>query len=299
VDVIERIVSMTGYGRSVKETAGYQLTVEMKTVNHRFCEMNIRMPRQFMSLEDKVKKAIGHRMNRGKADVFISVGGESLVKRGIRVDWDLFRAYAEAFSEMKQLQGDEGAALPYSELMSNEDVVTVEETDDVNEEIQMLLLETVEEAADQLWAMRKSEGEELAADLKKRSAQMNEWTKELAEYAPLVKKQYQKRLEKKVKDFLEGTLEMEESRILTEVAVFSDKADIQEELTRIDSHLKQLDSILDKGGVAGRKLDFLVQELNREFNTIGSKANDLQISQRVVDLKAELEKVKEQVQNIE
>ncbi|TMW73161.1 YicC/YloC family endoribonuclease [Alteribacter natronophilus] len=293
------IVSMTGYGRSVKEKAGYQVTVEMKTVNHRFCEMNIRMPRQFMGLEEKVKKTIGRYISRGKADVFITVEGESLVQRGLRVDWDLFHSYTEVFRQMKEKADEGGASLPLGTLLANEDVVTVEETDDLNEEAEHLLLEAVNEAADSLNSMRKAEGKELAADLKARASQMGLWSKELAAHAPLVKEHYQRRLEKKVTSFLEGKAEVDESRILTEVAVFSDKADIQEELTRIESHLKQMDAILDTGGVTGRKLDFLVQELNREFNTIGSKSNDLQISQRVVDLKAELEKVKEQVQNIE
>ncbi|RNA69653.1 YicC/YloC family endoribonuclease [Alteribacter keqinensis] len=293
------IVSMTGYGRSVEQSDSFHVTVEMKSVNHRFCEVNVRMPRQFLMMEDRVKKTIGRFVKRGKVDVFITVGGENFIKRDLSVDWNLLEQYVHTFEKMQKTYNTSKQAFPFSQMLTHEDVVSVDEADDVTEEVQTLLYTAVERAAKQLHEMRQAEGKELYRDLTNRSSLMGEWAAQLKQYAPAVHKRYQERLEKRVSDFLEGKFEADEARILTEVAVFSDKSDIQEELTRIDSHLKQFDAILESGGVVGRKLDFLVQELNREFNTIGSKANDIQISQRVVELKSELEKVREQVQNIE
>ncbi|WP_096435466.1 YicC/YloC family endoribonuclease [Alteribacter populi] len=293
------LVSMTGYGRSFEENESFSVTVEMRSVNHRFCEINVRMPRQFLMVEDRLKKIIGRYVHRGKVDVFVTVSGDSLVKRKLSVDWHLLLEYRQAFEKMKHTLEEESALFPFDHMLTHEDVVSVEEAEDVTEEIQNLLFNTIEQAANRLHEMRKREGETLFHDLTERASLMQKWTDELRSYAPAVHQQYQEKLTKKVNDFLSGKLEADESRILTEVAVFSEKSDIQEELTRIDSHLKQFFTIIKGDGVVGRKLDFLVQELNREFNTIGSKANDIEISQRVVDLKAELEKVREQVQNIE
>ncbi|WP_026689959.1 YicC/YloC family endoribonuclease [Alteribacter aurantiacus] len=293
------IVSMTGYGSSLQQNDSFHVTVEMKSVNHRFSEVNIRMPRPFLMIEDRLKKAVGKLVNRGKVDVFITIGGESVSKRAVNVDWDLLEQYVTTFEEMKKRFNVNKSDFPFEQMLTHEDVISIDESDDVSEEVKSLLIHAVEQAAVQLHTMRQEEGKELYRDLIHRSSLMREWATQLKEYAPIVSEQYQERLHKRVNQFLEGKFEADEGRILTEVAVYSDKSDIQEELTRIDSHLKQFDAILEGGGVVGRKLDFLVQELNREFNTIGSKANDIQISQRVVDLKSELEKVREQVQNIE
>lgn len=292
------IVSMTGYGRSLKENGDFQVTVEMRAVNHRFCEINIRMPRQFFFIEDRLKKLIIRYVQRGKVDVFVNLQGEGIVKRNLSVDWNLFDQYLITFEKMTEKHVS-SKTFPVDQLLLQEDVVSVQETDDVTESVETMLVDATEEAVQQLKEMRKKEGQSLFNDVKGRLEKISRWAIELKDFAPNVQKNYRERLTKRVEEFVEGKIDVEESRILTEVAVYADKTDIQEELTRIESHLKQFFEILSQAGVVGRKLDFLVQEINREANTIGSKANDITISQRVVDIKAELEKIKEQVQNIE
>lgn len=289
---------MTGYGRSLKENGDFHVTVEMRAVNHRFCEINIRMPRQFFFLEDKLKKLISRYVQRGKVDVFVNLQGEGIVKRNLSVDWNLFDQYLKTFEKMAEKYVS-SQTFPVDQLLLHEDVVVVQESDEVTEHLEKMLMEATEEAVQHLKEMRKKEGQSLYNDLKNRLEKIGLWAVELKEFAPNVQRSYRERLTKRVEDFVVGKMEVDEGRILTEVAVYADKSDIQEELTRIESHLKQFFEILDQTGVVGRKLDFLVQELNREANTIGSKANDIAISQRVVDIKAELEKIKEQVQNIE
>ncbi|WP_096189187.1 YicC/YloC family endoribonuclease [Evansella halocellulosilytica] len=292
------IVSMTGFGRSFKEIADYEVTVEMKAVNHRFCEINIRMPRQFFFMEDQLKKKISQYVQRGKVDVFIHLKGEGIVNRSLQVDWDLFHEYHETFSKMTE-RTTSSNPFPVDQLLLHEHIVEVQESEEVSEGLKNLLLTAVEEASLQLKEMRVQEGKELFADVTKRIEKMSDWTEKLRELAPRVQENYREKLKIRVEEFINGKIDIDDSRMLTEVAVYADKADIQEELTRIESHLKQIQQIIKQNDVVGRKLDFLVQELNRETNTIGSKANDIQISQLVVDLKSELEKVREQVQNIE
>ncbi|ADU30816.1 YicC/YloC family endoribonuclease [Evansella cellulosilytica] len=292
------IISMTGYGRTLKENRDCHVTVEMRAVNHRFCEINIRMPRQFFFLEDKLKKIILKQVKRGKVDVFINLKGEGIVNRSLQVDWDLLDEYHQAFEEIGSKYVT-SQTFPIDKLLLHEDVVEVQESDSVAESLETMVIEGTIEATSQLKEMRKREGIMLYEDIHKRINKMDEGTQKLKDYAPQVQAHYRERLMKRVQEFMSGNLDIDESRILTEVAVYADKADIQEELTRIESHLKQFSQVLNQSEVVGRKLDFLVQELNREINTIGSKANDVSISQTVVDLKSELEKIREQVQNIE
>lgn len=298
VDVIEMIMSMTGYGRSTKQTDNCQVSVEIKAVNHRFCEISIRMPRQLLFLEDRMKKNLSRLISRGKVDVFIHIQGDDVSKKVLSVDWHLISEYRHIFKEMAE-KFHSSETFPVQQLLFNEEVVTVEESGDISNELSDIILLAVEEAADELVVMRQREGQELCADIIRRLEVLSNYTAKMREFTPIIQKQYQERLEKRVNDFLDGKTDIDQARILTEVSVFADKADIQEELTRIDSHLKQFLSIMSDAGVIGRKLDFLVQELNREVNTIGSKANHLETSQIVVDVKAELEKIREQVQNIE
>ena len=292
------IVSMTGYGRSLKENNNYQVTVEMKAVNHRFCEINIRMPRQFFFIEDQLKKVIGRYISRGKVDVFINLNGEGIVNRKLSVDWDLVDQYFETFEKMST-RYTSPQNFPLETLILHENVVDVQESDDASEGLTNMVVSAAEEAVKQLREMREKEGNELHHDLHTRIDNLAQRTADLKENVPNVQKNYREKLTKRVQEFVAGTMEIDESRILTEVAVYADKADIQEEITRIMSHVKQFNEILTQGKVVGRKLDFIVQELNREINTIGSKANDILISQNVVNLKSELEKIREQVQNIE
>ncbi|MBU9712457.1 YicC/YloC family endoribonuclease [Evansella tamaricis] len=292
------ITSMTGYGRSLKEMENCQVTVEMRAVNHRFCEINVRMPRQIFFLEDQIKKVISRYVKRGKVDVFINIHGEGIVNRTLKVDWELFHQYQKTFEKMAESYVTT-QSFPVDQLLLHEEVVEVQESDGVTEDLENTLLASVDEAVQQLILMRKKEGQELFEDLQDRIGKMVSWNRDLKEYAPTVQNNYRERLMKRVQEFNQGNLNVDESRILTEVAIYADKADIQEEMTRIESHLKQFLQILKETDVVGRKLDFIVQELNREVNTIGSKANDISISQLVVHMKSELEKIREQVQNIE
>lgn len=290
------IVSMTGFGRSKKESDRLSVTVELKTVNHRFCEFYFRMPRQLLKIEDKLKKKLGDHILRGRVEVFVTLSGEAVVNRKVQIDWSLLDQYYQYITSINQKYGlDQQISL--NELIAREEIISIEESDEENGELEVLVLEAVEEAALGLKAMRKTEGEALARDISENLTQIKQRVNGLRELTPRVVNQYQERLTKRMQDFLAG--QIDEARILTEVAVFAEKADISEELTRLDSHIQQFQKIILLKEPVGRKLDFLVQEMNREVNTIGSKANDSTIASEVVEMKSLLEKIKEQVQNIE
>lgn len=292
------IVSMTGFGRSKKELDSFKVLVEMKSVNHRFCEISVRMPRQFLLFEEKIKKTVNQYIQRGRVDVFVTVEGEGYISRSLQVDWDLISQYEKAIQKTKDFFKLEGT-FTIDQLLHLPEVFTVNENEDGIEELEEVILEVTKSAVIELHNMRKIEGTALKSDITQRLHIINEVVQNLKPYSAQVVEKYKERLEKKMSDFLDGKFELDEGRILTEVAVFADKADINEELTRLDSHVSQFFKIIETDGSIGRKLDFLVQEMNREMNTIGSKANDVGISQKVVEMKSELEKIKEQVQNIE
>jgi uncharacterized protein (TIGR00255 family) len=289
------VKSMTGFGRSQRESNDLFLTVEIKTVNHRFCEYHIRMPRQLLKIEEKIKKQL-NAIHRGRVEVFVTLGGNGAVHRKVNIDWLLLEEYYQNILKIKEkymLQSD----VSIHDLLQREEWLQVEEVDLGNEELEKLVNITVEEAANQLMVMRIAEGKELEADIRKQLLLLEDSINEVKQYAPLVVMQYKERLAKRLTDFLSGALD--EQRFITEVSIFADKADINEELTRLHSHIRQFEETLTESEPIGRKLDFLLQEMNREVNTIGSKANDSKIAKEVVEMKSLLEKVKEQVQNIE
>jgi uncharacterized protein (TIGR00255 family) len=289
------VKSMTGFGRSQRESNDLFLTVEIKTVNHRFCEYHIRMPRQLLKIEEKIKKQL-NAIHRGRVEVFVTLGGNGAVHRKVNIDWLLLEEYYQYILKIKEkymLQSD----VSIHDLLQREEWLQVEEVDLGNEELEKLVNITVEEAANQLMVMRIAEGKELEADIRKQLLLLEDSINEVKQYAPLVVMQYKERLAKRLTDFLSGALD--EQRFITEVSIFADKADINEELTRLHSHIRQFEETLTESEPIGRKLDFLLQEMNREVNTIGSKANDSKIAKEVVEMKSLLEKVKEQVQNIE
>ncbi|MFS0637421.1 YicC/YloC family endoribonuclease [Mesobacillus foraminis] len=290
------VVSMTGFGRSRADSDRYGVTVEIKTVNHRFCEFYMRMPRQLMNLEDKIKKGIAKYIQRGRVEVYVTLEGQGTATRSVQVDWALLDQYIQYISDIKEKYGLTGE-LSLQELVSREELIQIEEKDSDNEELESLVLEVIMQAAAEARKMRDREGLALETDLKGNINGLKDRIDQVRQLAPLVVEQYRERLSKRMADFING--DVDESRILTEVAVFADKADINEELTRLESHIGQFYKILLLQEPVGRKLDFLVQEMNREVNTIGSKANDSKIAMEVVEMKSLLEKVKEQVQNIE
>ncbi|MDR4886555.1 YicC/YloC family endoribonuclease [Fredinandcohnia sp. QZ13] len=290
------IASMTGFGRAKKESNTFYVQAELKSVNHRFCEINVRLPRQLLFLEDKIKKAIGEHVKRGRVEVFLTIEGEGLVTKTISIDWNLLDALV---TSTKQIQDKYQLTeqITTGQLLSNENILSIEEKEMENQELETLILEVIESAALQLRQMREVEGKALIEDIFLFLGQIEENIHTIKVYAPRVVSHYRDRIEKRIKEYIGN--EFDENRILTEVALFAEKADISEELTRLESHISQFRETVQTNEPIGRKLDFIVQEMNREINTIGSKANDSLIAKHVVDLKSLLEKIKEQVQNIE
>ncbi|WP_026585598.1 YicC/YloC family endoribonuclease [Bacillus sp. J33] len=289
------VASMTGFGRSKKDSGQYSITVEIKTVNHRFSEFQIRMPRQLMQMEDKIKKKLGEHLKRGRIEVYITIEGDGLASRKVNVDWELLDEYYQYITAIKTKYNIQHE-LSIQDVI-REELIGIEEKEAGNEELGQLVLAAAEEACLQLAEMRKAEGLELEKDVRSHLGLLSKRVAILREYAPKVVQLYQDRLEKRIKEYLDG--QVDEPRILTEVAVFADKADINEELTRLQSHIGQFEKTLQISEPVGRKLDFILQEMNREANTIGSKANDAAIAAEVVEIKSLLEKMKEQIQNIE
>jgi uncharacterized protein (TIGR00255 family) len=294
--VHKMVISMTGFGRSKAESDVFSVNVEVKTVNHRFCEMNIRMPRQLLKIEDRMKKKLSQHIRRGRVEVYVSLEGEGIVTRKVQVDWKLLEEYYQFVKQVREKYDVEGTVTLH-DLLSRSELLHIEESEVGNEELENLVLAATEEAANVLKQMRMAEGEELKKDMHAILAQLETNVVDLQKFAPFVVQSYKERLTKRMEEFINGQLD--ETRILTEVAVFADKADINEEVTRLKSHIQQFLLALKSMEPIGRKLDFLVQEMNREANTIGSKANDSNIAKLVVDIKSLLEKLKEQVQNIE
>ncbi|WP_139367389.1 YicC/YloC family endoribonuclease [Metabacillus halosaccharovorans] len=288
--------SMTGFGRASGHIQSCLFTVEMKSVNHRFLDIQLKMPKQLMYMEDKIRKLISNSISRGRIEVYINVEGEVLTTKSIQVDWDLIDQYVSSLQQIK-------SRFSIDEQLSLQHILTLDGAIDVQKEsvssnaLENGILELVNSAVKELSLMRKVEGEHLAADLNQRLTMLSQINDQLEKFAPIVVGNYQERISNRVAEFISGKLD--ENRILTEVALFADKADIMEEITRIHSHIQQFRDSLTFSEPIGRKLDFLVQELNREANTIGSKANDSEIAKNVVELKSIIEKLKEQVQNIE
>lgn len=290
------IRSMTYFGSASKTEDGLTVAVELKSVNYRFKEVNARMPRPLLYLEDKIKQTIFKHIQRGRLELFVSVDGEALVSRKIKVDWPLLEEYMKTADEMKgrhKLSGE----ITLRDALQFEHVIQIEEEPVRHEQLERVLLEAVEAAVLELCGMREAEGRRLKEDCLQHIAKLEKLTDDIAALAPAVVGHYRERLEARLEEWSSDRLD--ESRLLTEVALFADRSDITEEVTRLKSHFRQFRDICDTGGAAGRKLDFLVQELNREANTIGSKANDHQITKHVVEMKSSIEKIKEQVQNIE
>lgn len=290
------VVSMTGFGRSKAESERFSVNVEVKTVNHRFCEFHIRMPRQLLKTEEKIKKKLGEHIKRGRVEVFVTLEGEGIVSRSVHIDWQALDELVHHISEIKNRYRIDGE-IELRDLVNRDEIIHIEENETENEELEQLVLAAIQDAGTQLVQMRLLEGMALEKDVSQYIQQLKGNLSKVKQFAPDVVEQYRDRLSKKMADFFDG--QADEDRILTEVAFFADKADISEEITRLESHVDQFTEIMKANEPLGRKLDFLLQEMNREVNTIGSKANDSRIAREVVEMKSLLEKVKEQVQNIE
>lgn len=293
------IKSMTGFGRSEYSDGKRNITVEIKSVNHRYSDISIKMPRRYGFAEDKVKALVKEKLRRGKVDVSIMVENITENDINIKLNEPIARQYYEnlkALQETFDLQGNIDLRL----LATMPDVMKAIPDVEDEEEITKAILAPVAEASSNLEKMRAIEGEKLAEDLIGKGERIKELLDKIAERAPMVVAQYTARLRERITELLDGNASMPEERILTEAAIFADKSSIDEEITRLNSHLVQLKKIINEGKEAeGKKLDFLVQEMNREANTIGSKANDIIITNYMLEIKSEVEKIREQVQNIE
>lgn len=294
------IRSMTGYGRGEATRNGRKITVEVRSVNNRYLDCSVKLPRAYIFAEDAVKTRVGQAISRGKVDVFVNIvqtEGESL---SVTVNEALAKSYIDALWKLYELGGGQKVQMDYraTDLARFPDVLTVEKKEEDLEAAAADICAVLDLALEDFDRMREREGEKLAADILGRADTIEAYTAKVEERSPQTVCEYRARLEAKMQEVL-ANAQLDESRILTEAAIFADKIAVDEETVRLRSHLEQLRGMLAQGGATGRKLDFLIQEFNRETNTIGSKCNDIDISRMVVDMKAEIEKIREQVQNIE
>lgn len=289
--------SMTGYGRQETVIGGKKILVEIKSVNHRFADYNVKVPRYMGFLEDRVRKFASEHITRGKVDIFVNVESHDEADRDIMLNEDLAKNYIEVLYELRDKFGLKDD-ISVSNVARYSDIFKTERREDDEEEIWQLVKGVMSEALEAFVAMRSREGERIEADLRERIQLMSQLAKQVDERSPQTVKEYSDRLYAKIKEVLEDRT-IDEARVLTEVAIYADKVAVNEETVRLSSHFREFYNIIDSGEPAGRKLDFLIQEINREVNTIGSKAQDIEIGKIVVTLKGEIEKLREQIQNIE
>ncbi|SFR05579.1 YicC/YloC family endoribonuclease [Desulfoscipio geothermicus] len=291
------IKSMTGFGRGEIENDILKVGIEMKSVNHRYCEIVLRMPRSLNVLEDRIKRVIQQKVARGRVDVYINMELCGPGRVTVKVDETLAASYLQTCRELQARLGVSGE-ITISELMHLSGVFSLEEAGEDAQQWWPALEAALQAALDGLMAMRVREGRQLAADISERAARITAHVKEIEQRSPVVVEEYRDRLRQRLKELLDSGA-MDPARLDTEVVIFAERSNIAEEVTRLKSHLEQLAGCLGIEAPVGRKLDFLLQEMNREINTIASKSSDLAISRTVVEVKSELEKIREQVQNIE
>lgn len=291
------IKSMTGYGVGTSEYNGKTFTVEIKAVNYRYSDFSVKLPRVYIFLEDALRKAAGEKIRRGKVDIFLNI--EKGAKEGecVSVNTSLAKSYLDALNALS-----EELEIPVSAkaetFLRIPDIFSVESEEEDPEAVSSAVLEALDKALIGFDEMRKVEGKKLYDDLCEHLSFIENATHEIEKYSPSIVTEYRKRLEDKMREVLENNT-YDESRLMTEVAIFSDKVNVNEEVVRLKSHAEQFRNLIASDESVGRKIDFLIQEMNREINTIGSKSNDLTVARIVIDVKAEIEKLREQIQNIE
>ena len=291
------IRSMTGYGRGEGVLHDRAITVELRAVNNRYLDCSVKIPRLYVFAEEAIKAQVQKRVGRGKVDVFVSIDSSAADKVEVTLNRPVADGYYAALTQMRDtysLRDDISVSL----LSRFPDVFLVEKEQGDADVIAQDILQVLELALTDFNAMREREGQKLAEDVRAKAAGIAALVGKVEERSPETVSEYREKLRQRMEEVLENT-QIDESRILTEAAIFADKVAVDEETVRLRSHLSQLEDMLEKGGAIGRKLDFLIQEFNREANTIGSKCSDVALSRVVVDLKGEIEKIREQVQNIE
>lgn len=289
--------SMTGYGKAEYAENGITLTVEIKTVNNRFLDLIPKYPRAFVSLDDTIRKVVQSKIKRGRAELFVTYSDMSSGSKKLVINEGLCEAYVQAAKTLSEKYGIENDFTVVS-LLKTSDCVAEEIGDDNSEKVGEILVETLNEALDELVKMRKIEGDKLKNDILTRDDEVERLVGEIEKRAPKIKEEYESKIRERMTEIL-GSVDYDKGRLLQEVALFADRTNIDEELTRLKSHIAQLRNICKEEIDAGKKLDFLMQEFNREANTVCSKSNDVEITKYALALKNEIEKIREQVQNIE
>ena len=291
------IKSMTGYGRAQGSFSGGDVTVEVKSVNNRYLDCGVKIPRGYAYLEESVKSQVQKSISRGKVDVFITINSAGADNVKISVNEPVAKGYVDALRQIArdyQVRDDISA----STISRFSDVFLVEKQEQDENEVKTAISAVVQQALDAFDAMRTREGEALKSDLLQKAEGILTLVSKVEQRSPITVKAYRERLTAKMQEVL-ADRQIDEARIIQEAAIYADKVAVDEETVRLRSHVDQLQSMLTEGGVIGRKLDFLMQEMNREANTIGSKGNDVEQARNVVNIKSELEKIREQIQNIE
>ena len=296
------IRSMTGFGRGEFADETSKVTVEIRTVNHRYLDISVKMPRRYAFAEEAIKAVVKEKLFRGKAEVSVTVDSIGQSDSDVRLDADLAAKYYDVLSTLRDsFDFGEDSKVSLSLLARMPDVIKTSAAEEDEEAVTGRLVAAARKAVDDICRMRETEGAKLAADLEARADTVSDIRAQIEKRAPEIEKEYAAKFKARVEEILDGVHEVPEERIALEAAIFADKANITEELVRLDSHVSQLRSFLKSDGseAIGKKTDFLIQEMNREANTIGSKSNDREITSMMLDLKAEIEKIREQVQNIE
>ena len=292
-----KLLSMTGYGNAKGSVEGQEITVELKSVNNRYLDCSVRLPRNFLFAEDTVKQAVSAGVSRGKVDVFVSAQASQDSGTVVSVNEELARGYRDAVARIAETLGLESGLNAFS-LARFPDVLTVERRELDKDKAAAALSEITAKAVEEFNAMREREGERLRRDMLGKLETIEGLVSVVEERSPQTVKEYRERLEARLRDILADRA-LDEQRVITEAAIFADRTAVDEETVRLRSHIAQFRTMLEEGSPIGRKMDFLVQEFNRESNTIGSKCSDASLAKVVVDLKSEIEKIREQLQNVE
>ncbi len=292
-----KLLSMTGYGSAKGSVEGQEITVELKSVNNRYLDCSVRLPRNFLFAEDTVKQAVSAGVSRGKVDVFVSAQASQDSGTVVSVNEELARGYRDAVARIAETLGLESGLNAFS-LARFPDVLTVERRELDKDKAAAALSEITAKAVEEFNTMREREGERLRRDMLGKLETIEGLVSVVEERSPQTVKEYRERLEARLRDIL-ADRSLDEQRVITEAAIFADRTAVDEETVRLRSHIAQFRTMLEEGSPIGRKMDFLVQEFNRESNTIGSKCSDASLAKVVVDLKSEIEKIREQLQNVE
>ena len=289
--------SMTGFGRAKLEKNNRIYSIEIKSVNHKYSDISIKLPRSLNYLEDSIKKQISSKVARGKIDVFVTFENYSEQGKGVVINEELVEEYMEKFKLLAE-KNNLSMNIPVTEITKLPDVLTLKETEEEEDTIQNELLECLEQAINNFVEMRTIEGNKIKEDLKARIDKVECDVQKISEYSTRLVQEYVVKLEERIKEILKTDV-VDQSRLAMEVVLFADKCSVEEELTRLKSHIEQFRTLINSEGTIGKKIDFLLQEMNRETNTMGSKSGSLDITNLVVNIKTELEDIREQIQNIE